>query len=83
MNPLAAFLARYKDLRPPTEATQKLLAEAMQAKLGVEVPLNKIEIRRKTAFIQGSSALKSELSLREKEIILYVREKGGAVDELR
>jgi hypothetical protein len=83
MNPIAAFLARYKGIRPPTEIVAKQLIEAIEKVVGPKVDVSQIEIRRKTAFIRGSASLKSEIALKQKDILAYVQAQGGTLEELR
>lgn len=83
MNPIGAFLERFKNIRPPQEAAQKILAEAVKACLGVVLEHTTISIKNKTAFFTASAVLKSEILLKQKEILSYAKERGVTLSELR
>ena len=83
MHPIAAFLSRFRNIRPPKEAVAKNVSEAIEACLKVRVDPSQIDIRGKTAFVAGPSALKSELTLRREELLAEIQRLGSALEDVR
>lgn len=77
MKPLGAFLARFRALKAPGEALEKALHESIADVCGTPLPPYVIRVRGAVAFIQGSSALASEIALKKTRILEKVREKVG------
>ncbi|HEY4511096.1 MAG TPA: hypothetical protein VJG29_01870 [Candidatus Paceibacterota bacterium] len=82
MNPIAALLARYKDLRPPSEALVNGVCEAVETIVKIKIKPSQVTLRRKTALVAGPSSLKSEIALKKQEIIEYIKSHGGDLTDI-
>ncbi len=83
MNPIRTLLEKFRDLRPPEEETARHLSEALREVLGIDLPQERVRIRGGVAFIEGSSPLKSEISLEKNKILAAVRSRGSRLQDLR
>lgn len=73
--PIVEFLNRFKKLAPPDEVVRLSLAQAIEKITEIQIPPNKISVRRDIAFVGTEHpSIKSEILLKKEEILLFLKQ---------
>ncbi len=69
MDPLSAFLSRFKKLAAPQAVFKEALIESVRTILREELPAKNIRVVRGVAHIDANPLLKGELLLKKRDIL--------------
>jgi hypothetical protein len=79
MQPLKAFLERFKHLTPPEALVKNAIVQALQELFQITVAKEQIRIGRDYIFLDSPPLLKGEIYLRKEELLRRVHEILGRI----
>ena len=83
MQGIGDFLKKYLNFTPPARVKSQAVLKAITERFGVTLDEGAIEIRGNRIFVRANAALKSEISLNKKQILLRANELGAkGIEEL-
>ncbi|HET8575317.1 MAG TPA: hypothetical protein VFM02_04085 [Candidatus Paceibacterota bacterium] len=69
MQSFSNLLKRFKNLTPPDGIIREAVSKVLMEQLGVEIPVQKIQIRSKVVFLQENNIIKSQVFLKKKILL--------------
>ncbi|MBI5138852.1 MAG: hypothetical protein HZA95_03585 [Candidatus Vogelbacteria bacterium] len=74
---IADLINRYTKLTVPDGILRAKVSELIMREIGFDIPVDKITVRRKIAFVNCSPAIKCELQIRKEKILSSLMDELG------
>lgn len=71
---LATYLKKFEQFLPRESRVKNVVIQAVSDVLGISLDRSKIAVTRGAVFITGSSALRSEISMKQVKILARIKE---------